>query len=59
MMGVAVERWNSKHKAEVYAWLYKVFGNQSKQAWFEDHDYDLFTLCMNDEIYSMYILKWE
>jgi hypothetical protein len=58
MKGVAIERWPAKLQAEVYAWLYRTFGNQSPTTWYEDQDFDLLTLVMNDEIYNWYTLRW-
>jgi hypothetical protein len=59
MNGVAIERWSFWQQANMRAWLTKTFGPSNKETWFEDQDYDLFTLCMNDEVYSMYLLKWK
>ena len=59
MMGVAIERWDSYHTAWVTTWLTNTFGERSKETWFVDQDYDLFTLCMTPEIYTLYKLKWE
>lgn len=58
MMGVAVERWDHYHKSWVYSWLTETFGERSEETWFEDQDYDLITLCMTPEIYTLYKLKW-
>ena len=57
-MGIAIERWDSNHTAWVCTWLTETFGERSKETWFIDQDYDLFTLCMTEEIYMMYKLKW-
>jgi hypothetical protein len=59
MNGVAIERWDYNHRAWVTSWLTETFGERSKETWLIDQDYDLLTLCMNDEIYTLYTLKWE
>jgi hypothetical protein len=59
MIGVAVERWDYTHRAWVCTWLTETFGERGKETWLLDQDYDLLTLCMTPEIYTLYKLKWE
>ena len=58
--GVAIESWTSARVNKVFSWLRKNYGPESKltNTWFRDQDYDLVTLVMREDIYTMYILKW-
>ena len=58
MKGIAVERWDWKHKLAVKAWLKATFGEDSPTTWYEDQDFGLLTLVMTDEIYNWYTLRW-
>jgi hypothetical protein len=58
MLGVATERWTARHDQEVNQWLRACCGPSTKDTWWVDHDYDLITLIMSEDIYIMYKLKF-
>jgi hypothetical protein len=61
MNSVAIGRWDSKKRAEVYDWLLKYYGGLSKNTWYIDYDYAYErgdNLILNDEICIMFILRW-
>ncbi len=58
MCGVATEKWPLTKFHTVYMWLKRLYGNQAQGVWFIEQDHDLETLCMREDIYIMYMLKW-
>jgi hypothetical protein len=58
MKGIAIERWTSLQRSEVFAWLRELYGAPQKDTWYEDQDYDLLSLMMADNIYCVYCLRW-
>ena len=58
MKGVAIEDWDSKKRVEVNDWLQKYYGRSSENTWYIDYDFDLVNLILNDEIYTMFTLRW-
>lgn len=58
MKGIAIERWSSSREDKIKVWLRQTFGPSTRKTWYEEQDYDLVNLIMNDEIYIMYKLKW-
>jgi hypothetical protein len=58
MKGVAIERWPGAQEQRVVAWLTECSGPPTMDTWFIDQDYDLLTLVMLDELYTMYKLRW-
>ncbi len=58
MKGFATERWSLEKMATARNWLTENFGKPSPETWYEDQDYDLFALMMNEEIFSWYKLRW-
>ncbi len=58
MKGVAIEHWNSKKRVEVNDWLLKYYGKPGENTWYIDYDFDLVNLILNDEIYTMFALRW-
>ncbi len=58
MKSIAIERWTWRHKNEVRMWLVENFGVHGGR-WFEDPDYDLENLVMDDDVYTWYKLRWE
>lgn len=59
MKGIAIESWSVAKEQTTLSWLDRTFGESSKETWYVDQDYDLVTLCLSDEAYVMYKLKWE
>jgi hypothetical protein len=55
--GVAIERWTSEHRQEVFMWLVENFGEHGDR-WAEDYDYDFINLIVEDDVYVWYKLKW-
>lgn len=51
---LAIERWNSRYRQEVLAWLARDFPNE----WEIVRDYDLEDLIMSDSAYFIYVLKF-
>lgn len=58
MRAIAIEHWSAAKEQRVITWLKNTFGPRSMDSWFIDQDYDLISLCMTDEIYTLYKLKW-
>jgi hypothetical protein len=58
MKGIAIERWTSLQRSEVFTWLHELYGAPRKDTWYEDQDYDLLSLMMADNIYCVYCLRW-
>lgn len=60
MNGVAIGRWDSKKRVEVYDWLLKYYGRSSENTWYIEYDYayNRDNLILNDEICIMFILRW-
>ena len=56
---VAIERWTWSHRMGVCAWLAECFGDRNTETWDIDRDYDLETLIMRADIFSLYLLKFE
>jgi hypothetical protein len=59
MKSVAIDKWDYDHVDSVIKWLRKIYGPSSKETWYEDQDYDFIDLCMSDDIYLMYKLRWQ
>lgn len=60
--GVAVENWRYECLHEVELWLEQNFGHggiHKGARWNLDYDYDLRTLCMDEDVYTFYCLKWK
>lgn len=57
--GVAIERWDYYHRSDVCTWIETNFGKRAKELWYIDRDYDLETLVMREDIFSLYLLKYE
>jgi hypothetical protein len=57
--GVAIEQWAPGVEYKVCAWLKDAFGPTNRNSWYIDQDYDLVTLVMRADIFSMYLLKFE
>lgn len=55
--GISIERWPWKLKAEVKMWLVMNFGVNGDR-WGEEYDYGLENLWMNEDVYMVYLLKW-
>ena len=55
---VAIERWSRNHEAKVIKWLEDCFGKNNDR-WGIDIDHDLETLWMNEDVYFLYLLRWE
>jgi hypothetical protein len=60
MRSVAIGRWVSKKRADVYDWLQKYYGRSSENTWYIEYDYvyNRDNLILNDEIYTMFALRW-
>jgi hypothetical protein len=58
MRGIAIEQWPARQTSEVLNWLDSNYGPSSDDTWYLDQDFNLFTLCMSDEIYFIFKLKW-
>lgn len=58
MRGVPVEQWDLNLLDQVLDWLKENFGEPNKKTYFIDYDYDLWTLTMRPDIYTMFALKW-
>lgn len=63
-VAIAIESWSYTKEQRVVDWLTKGFGAPTYETWFIDNECshnnsDLFTLCMTDEIYTFYLLRWE
>ncbi len=59
MKGVAIERWGAQHSHDVFKWMNDTFGPQHAGVWYVEYDYDLHSLIMTDEMFVMYLLRWE
>ena len=59
MYGIAIEQWDYQYKEEVLNDIESNFGLSDKKTWYIDEDYDLITLCMNNEIYIWFCMKWK
>ena len=55
--GIAIEKWDCDRELKITSWLEENFGEIEKR-WDIDHDYDLFTLCMDEDVYIMFLLRW-
>ena len=55
--GVAIERWGWQRRQMVRSWLEENFGPHG-DLWYEEQDYDLETLVMDEQVYVMYMLRW-
>lgn len=56
--GIVTERWHWSRKYDVKMWLVDNFGVNGDR-WGEEHDYGLENLWMNEDVYMMYLLRWE
>jgi hypothetical protein len=54
---IAIERWTWQHRNEVRMWLVDNFGVHGGR-WWEDPDYGLDNLVMDEDVYMLYLLKW-
>jgi hypothetical protein len=54
---LAIERWDWERKRDVRQWLETNFGPIHAQ-WDEEYDYGLENLCMNEDVYTLYLLRW-
>lgn len=57
--GVAIERWGVGRELDVVGWLETNFGKRAKKLWYIDQDYDLVTLVMREDVFALYLLKYE
>lgn len=55
--GIAIEKWPWARTREVKMWLVNNFGVNGGR-WYEDRDFDLVTLCMDEDVYFLYAIKW-
>lgn len=55
--GIAIENWPWNHKAEVRMWLVENFGVHGDR-WYEEPEYGVENLVMDEEVYFMYKLRW-
>lgn len=55
--GIAIEKWPWNRTQEVKMWLVNNFGVNGGR-WYEDQDFDLVTLCMDEDVYLWYTMKW-
>ena len=55
--GIAIEHWGWKHKRDVFEWLGTNFGTIHYR-WGEEYDYGLENLWMDDDVYTLYLLRW-
>lgn len=58
MRAIAIERIGFEQYEKVTDWLIDTYGPAKKRTWYVFQDYDLMDLVMNDEIYTMYMLRW-
>ncbi len=63
--GVAIEHWSQGILKSVMAWLRDEYGPEGKFVngetvglWAKDVDFDLTTLIMREDVYTVYALKW-
>jgi hypothetical protein len=59
MRAVATERWTAKRELEVRNWLTECAGPSTMDTWFVDYDYNLISLIMTEELYTMYRLRYD
>lgn len=57
--GVAIEGWGVGRELSVVRWLETNFGKRAKKLWYIDYDYDLVTLIMREDVFALYLLKYE
>jgi hypothetical protein len=58
MKGVSATRWPLSTRLEVEQWLEDMYGPQSLTTWYIDTDYGITDLVMNEEIFTIYSLRW-
>lgn len=58
LYGVAIEHWSSLRRTKVCNWLAQQYGPPAQSVWYIDVDYFIETLCLREDIYTMYMLKW-
>lgn len=59
MRGIALECVSDlRTLGLIVEWMVTTFGQSSKDTWFIDYDYDLRNLMFNDEIATMFYLRW-
>lgn len=58
MYGLPIERLPEKPLRELKQWLQESFGPESNETYYIDYDFDLHTLCMSKEVYTLYLLKY-
>ena len=56
--GIVTDHWPWTHTLEVKLWLVENFGANGDR-WGEEFDYGLENLWMNEDVYMMYVLRWE
>lgn len=56
---VVMDNLGWDRRTSIHKWLEDTYGPSTKNTWDIDYDYDMTTLLMIDEIYSMYLLRWE
>jgi hypothetical protein len=55
---ISIEHWTWSHRNEVRMWLVDTFGVHGDR-WYEDQDYDLTNLVMDEDVYNWYVIRWE
>jgi len=56
---IAFELLPYDRQASVLTWLQDTYGPESCSTWYMTYDFDRTDLSMNNEIYSMYVLRWK
>jgi len=60
--GIAIEWWDLKRRREVFSWLTQNYGdpgsNEGEKRWNIIYDYDLHTLTFDEDVYTMYLLRF-
>lgn len=58
MYGLPIERLPAEKLRELNSWLVDSFGPASDETYYIDYDFDLHTLCMSKQVYTLYLLKY-
>ena len=56
--GVQFEHLTHKEQEEIKTWLYKTYGKSTLHTWYIDVQPGMTDLVMNEEIMTVYLLKW-
>lgn len=58
MRGIAIEDFSMSHWQVVKHWLIENYGESSIKSWYVDIQPGFEDLIMNDEIYTVFLMKW-